>query len=76
MASVDRTAYPHLRPLLSAEELQAGYDLTEPEQHFIGQVSAIRGQSRVTKGRSLEGNPDEETTMAQKVGWNRSAVRW
>jgi hypothetical protein len=47
MASVDRTAYPHLRPLLSAEELQAGYELTEPEQHFIRQ-NANGNRQRLT----------------------------
>ena len=47
MASIDRTAYPHLRPLLSAEELQAGYELTEPEQHFI-QQKAKGNQQRLT----------------------------
>jgi len=47
MASVDRTAYPHLRPLLSAEELQAGYELTEPEQHFI-QQKANGNRQRLT----------------------------
>jgi TnpA family transposase len=47
MASIERTAYPRLRPLLSTEELQTFYELTEPERHFIRQ-SARGNRQRLT----------------------------
>ena len=43
MASIERTAYPHFKPSLTANELHTLYCPTDDERAFIGDYSIFAG---------------------------------